>query len=126
MASVYEGIGLLDQNQTEKIRDINRALSDLSDKVSASLTVAMANANKTLTDDEALLHLFFDCTGTLSAGRNLVVPTNQKKYIVRNSTSGGFAITVKTSGGTGVAVAAGTVQELYCDGTNVIATAAAV
>lgn len=43
--------------------------------------------------------------GTLTAGRNLVVP-NEDYYTfwVDNQTAGGFALTVKTSGGTGVSL----------------------
>lgn len=59
-------------------------------------------------------------TGALTAARNVVVPTSQKVYLVKNSTTGGFAITVKTTAGTGIAVAAGTSQWVYCDGTNVV------
>lgn len=57
--------------------------------------------------------------GTLTAARNLVIPSAQKWYIVRNATTGGFAVTVKTSGGTGVSIANGYSQVVFCDGTNV-------
>jgi hypothetical protein len=41
-------------------------------------------------------------------------------YFVSNNTTGGFAITFKTSAGTGVSVANGQRMALYCDGTNVL------
>jgi hypothetical protein len=64
-------------------------------------------------------------TGTnLTTGRNVVVPDNKKEYIIVNGTA--QTLTVKTSGGTGIAVATSKTQLLYCDGTNVIAVAAAV
>lgn len=54
----------------------------------------------------------------LTASRNIIVPTNTKHYTLINSTA--QEITLKTSGGTGVAVAAGEQAALLCDGTNVI------
>jgi len=58
--------------------------------------------------------------GTLGSAANLVVPTSNKFYAVRNATTGGYTVTVKTSAGTGVALANGFTQLMYCDGTNVV------
>jgi microcystin-dependent protein len=57
---------------------------------------------------------------SLTATRNLVVPTVNKFYAVRNTTSGNQSIVVKTSAGTGVTLANGYTQLMYCDGTNVV------
>jgi hypothetical protein len=58
-------------------------------------------------------------TGTALTGAGTVVcPTNTKLYIVDNNTA--QIITVKTSGGTGVAVPVGKTMLVYCDGTNVV------
>jgi hypothetical protein len=43
-----------------------------------------------------------------------------KIYIIKNSVSGGFAVTLKTSAGTGISVPNGGTALLYCDGTNVV------
>jgi microcystin-dependent protein len=59
-------------------------------------------------------------TGAMTAGRNVVVPNANKLYLIKNSTTGGFAVTVKTSAGTGVTVPAGTARWVYADGTNVV------
>jgi hypothetical protein len=56
----------------------------------------------------------------MTAGRNMVVPTANKVYLVKNSTTGGFAVTVKTAAGSGVTVPATTARWVYCDGTNVV------
>ena len=82
---------------------------------SADYTLSTASG----TDDEAR-HMFLNIGGALTAGRNAIVPTTSKLYFVRNGTAGGFAVTVKTSGGTGIAVASGDYMALYCDGTNVV------
>ena len=47
----------------------------------------------------------------------IIVPTNTKKYIFINATA--QTLGVKTSGGTGIAVATNKTAILYCDGTNV-------
>jgi hypothetical protein len=63
------------------------------------------------------------CVGTNTAIRSIIIPTISKTYIVRNSTTGGFAITVKTTG-VGALVATipnGAVATVYCDGTDTYA-----
>lgn len=67
-------------------------------------------------DDEAR-HAVLNVTGTLTAARNLQAPSVSKVYIVKNGTSGGFAFTLKTSGGTGISIANGETAFCYCDGT---------
>jgi len=95
--------------------------------ISGTVAVAWASdADDTLTtangaDDEAR-HMFLNFTGgaTLSATRNVVVPTSSKLYFVRNGTSGSQSIVVKTTSGTGITVPNGAYMVLYCDGTNVV------
>ena len=54
----------------------------------------------------------------LTTGRNIIVPTNTKKYLFINGTA--QTLTLKTSGGSGIAVATVKNAILFCDGTNVI------
>jgi hypothetical protein len=65
-------------------------------------------------------NIFIECTGALTAARNLVVPANKKLYFIYNNTSGGYAVTVKVSGQTGISVANGTKVILVCNGTDVV------
>jgi hypothetical protein len=58
--------------------------------------------------------------GSLTANCNVVAPSVNKVYIVKNGTSGGYAVNLKTSGGNGVQVAANTSQLVYCNGANFI------
>lgn len=51
---------------------------------------------------------------------NLIVATAPKLYLIHNSTTGAFTITVKTAAGTGVVVVQGATRWVYCDGTNVL------
>ena len=65
-------------------------------------------------------NMFIECTGTLTAARNLIVPANKKLYFIYNNTTGGYAVTVKVSGQTGVSVANGTKVILVSNGTDVV------
>ncbi|MCG3771467.1 MAG: hypothetical protein JW384_02653 [Nitrosomonadaceae bacterium] len=80
----------------------------------ATTTISIANG-ATSTARQVVLLL----TGTLTAARDLVVPTIDKQYIVANNTTGGFAVTVKTTAGTGISVPNGQRRFLYVDSTNV-------
>lgn len=61
-------------------------------------------------------------TGALTANRNLIVPTNKKLYFIHNATTGGYAVTVKVSGQTGVSVPNGMKVILVSNGTDVVTT----
>jgi len=65
-------------------------------------------------------NMFIECTGSLSAARNLIVPSNRKLYFIYNNTSGGYAVTVKVSGQTGVSVPNGAKVVLVSNGTDVV------
>jgi len=65
-------------------------------------------------------NMYIECTGTLTANRNLVVPANKKLYFIYNNTSGGFAVTVKVSGQTGVSVPNGEKKLLVSNGTDIV------
>lgn len=55
---------------------------------------------------------------TLTGSRNIIIPGAEKLYIVKNSTTGGQNIVIKTSSGTGYTVPNGQTALVYCDGTN--------
>ena len=80
---------------------------------------AMSDANTTLTFAE-IRNQILEFTGTLSAGRNIVVPLIPRQWTVFNNTAGGFALTFIGATGTGVAIAAGKRAIIYSDGTNVV------
>ena len=105
---------------------VNNGITDLVDAaVAGTTTVAFTTAaDYTLTSsngaaDEAR-KMFLNFTGTPGAAANVICPATSKLYFVSNNTTGGFAITVKTAAGTGIAVASGINVALYCNGTNVI------
>jgi hypothetical protein len=82
--------------------------------------ITFANAQYTLTafnglPDEAR-NAVLNLIGTNSTAQNLIAPAVEKTYTIKNAT--GAAVTIKTSGGTGVVIATGTTQIVWCDGTN--------
>lgn len=119
-----ELIGTGEQSGTWGITT-NTNLGTLIDEAIAGVaTITMTDANYTLsvadgaTDESRQAVLVM--TGTLSAARNVICPNDEKVYIIKNSTTGGYPITLKTSAGTGVSVANGDVVLVYCDATNVL------
>jgi hypothetical protein len=123
--SATENLGItpIASNQAQKEVTANEAFERLAGALAEKLFVAMADADATLTSAQALANASFECTGALTADRALVVPAARKLYDVANRTSGGFAVTVRTVSGGGVAIAAGDEQIVRCDGTGVLAVA---
>ena len=88
------------------------ATGDFTSNV-ATLTLADTNASQTARA------FVLDVTATLSAAGTINVPAVQKPYIVFNNTVGGFAITIKVSGQTGVSVPNGRKAIVYNNGTDI-------
>lgn len=94
----------------------------IEEAIAGVASITMSDANYTLTTadgatDQARQAVLV-LSGTLSANREVIAPAEQKVYIVKNSTTGGYATTIKTSAGSGYAVANGKTVLVYCDGTN--------
>jgi hypothetical protein len=66
------------------------------------------------------LYLNTTSSVSLTATRNLIVPTINKNYVIENNTTGGRSIVVKTSAGTGITIPNGNKVPVYVDGTNVV------
>jgi len=84
----------------------------------ADLTLGYTDSNGSQIFRNLVLNV--TSSGSLTATRNLIVPTTAKQYYIFNNTSGSQSITVKTSAGTGVIVPNGGKALVYCDGTNVV------
>ena len=84
----------------------------------ADLTIALTDSNASQVARNFALNV--TSSGSLTATRNLIVPTLEKSYLIRNNTTGSQSIVVKTSAGTGVTVPNGTYLLVYVDGTNVV------
>ena len=104
--------------------DVNYGTTDYID-------IAIAGTNNITTDGDVTLtqttgttsgnnivgttaqYAILNCTGARTAARNIIAPTVSKTYVVINSTTGGYAITIKKSGGTGVSIANGETAIVY-------------
>jgi hypothetical protein len=84
----------------------------------ADLTISLTSTNTTQVARNYILNV--TSTGSLTATRNLVVPSINKPYIIENNTTGGQSIVVKTAAGTGVTVPNGKKTMVYADTTNVV------
>lgn len=88
-------------------------------------TLAMADANKTLTYEQAMCESM-ELTGALTALRDVIVPLVPRAWTVFANTSGGFGVRVIGASGTGITVADGKRAIVECDGTNVVRVTADV
>ena len=108
------------QAQNAKEDAFNLMADNLDKAWTNPVSISVPDANVTLSNSTALSNLLFSFTGALTANRNVVVPAKKKIYFVKNSTTGGFGVVVKTPSGTGITVLNTSYIILYCDGTNVI------
>jgi hypothetical protein len=110
----------------------NTNLNILQQAIAGYQTVALnATTGATLLFSNGILsngkNAVLDLTGTITSSVNVIVPDSgsgtapEKVYTVKNSTTGSFAVTFKTTSGTGATWAAGDkgVKLLYSDGTNI-------
>jgi len=95
---------------------VGMATLDTADFTSNICTLTLTNTNAAQDARAACLNI----TATLSAAGTLNVPAIQKPYIILNNSVGGFAVTVKVSGLTGVAIPAGKACVVYNNGTDVV------
>jgi hypothetical protein len=86
----------------------------------ANKTITLTESNSSQDARNLFLYVDTDVSTTLTATRDLIVPTIEKTYVVHNDTAGSQSIRVKTSGGTGITIPNGKKALLYVDGTNVI------
>lgn len=87
-------------------------------------------ANYTLTTvngaaDQAR-NMILNISGALTADRNVICPTFNKMYIIKNATTGGFNVIIKTLAGTGVTIPSGATNVVYCDGVNVVSASSTI
>lgn len=103
----------------------NNNLGTLLDQaIAGTASITMLDADYTLSayngvTDESR-QMILNIGGALTNNRNIICPPTSKIYVIKNNTTGGFSVTLKTSSGTGVAVSNGKTTIAYCDNTNVV------
>jgi hypothetical protein len=111
---------VVNNNITSMVEQAIAGLATINTWTAASHTLTTADG----TTDEARCAIL-ECSGAPGAAASVICPAFSKVYIIKNSVTGGYAVTLKTSAGTGISVANGTTAVLYCDGTNVVSAATA-
>lgn len=90
--------------------------------LAADANYVLTTANSA-TDEARCMGLNFTSSLSLTATRNITVPTSTKSYLVKNGTTGGQALQIKTAAGTGITIPNGKTTLVLCDGVNVISGA---
>jgi hypothetical protein len=78
----------------------------------------LTSADGTTSESRCAMLEFTDTGTALTGDATVVCPTAAKIYICKNDA--GQKVTIKTSAGTGVAIADGQTMFVFCDGTNVV------
>ena len=106
---------VVNNNITSMVEQAIAGLATINTWTTASHTLTTANG----TTSEARCAIL-QCSGAPGAAATVICPAFSKVYIIKNSVTGGYAVTLKTSAGTGISVPNGGTALLYCDGTNVV------
>ena len=110
---------VVNDNITSMVEQAIAGMATISTWTTNAHTLTTANG----TTDEARCAMLLLQTGAggtaLSGAGQVICPALTKLYVVKNDAA--YAVTVKTSGGSGVSVSAGDTTFVFCDGTNVVA-----
>lgn len=117
--------------------DVNKGITDYLDIAIAGTNTFSADSNVTLTQTQGASagsnisattaqYMQLLCNGARTAVRNITVPATSKSYLVNNSTTGGFAVVVKTGVSTGVSIAAGEKAVIAYDGSDFVKIASSL
>lgn len=104
----------------------NRNLGTLIEQaVAGTATISLPDADYTLVAAQGVLDqaraAVLVLGGVLTADRNVIAPSADKVYVVRNNTTGGKNIILKTASGVGVTIPPGRSSLVFCDGTDFFA-----
>ena len=105
----------------------NNNLNLIQQAIAGYQSIDVASADVTLVMTDASVsnarNMILKFTGTLAAGRQVLVPNGiEKFYIIQDSTNhNGSNLTFKTVGGTGFTLEQGKMSAAYSDGTNITA-----
>lgn len=103
-------------SQAQKEVTANAAFDALDKALCQLTTVALSDANLSLTDAQVLESFYLRFTGALTAARTITVPARAKPFIAENATTSGFALSFKTPSGAAISVGMGGRKLFYGDG----------
>lgn len=118
-------IAELVEGQGQQAVTVNTALAKIDKALASYLSKSVAGSiNVTLTATE-WENKAFQFTGAITANISVIVPNTPRVFVVYNTTTGAFTLTIRTSAGTGVVVSSMRTL-LICDGTDVYNLGAAM
>ena len=97
---------------------IEQAITGVESVSLTGVSTYTLSASNAVADQSRNAVLVF--TGTPTANCNVIAPSVNKVYIIKNGTSGGYTVNIKTSSGNAVVVAANTTQLVYCNAVDFI------
>lgn len=97
---------------------IEQAITGVESVSLTGVSTYTLSASNAVADQSRNAVLIF--TGTPTANCNVIAPSVNKIYIVKNGTSGGYTVNIKTSSGNAVVIAANTTQLVYCNAVDFI------
>jgi hypothetical protein len=128
MANSYTGAGLIKQvtgennNTWGDYENTNANIEQLL--IAGFLSQAITSGDVTLADADGVAddgkNKAIKTTGVLTGNRALIVPTKPRVWVVWNTNTGAYTMTVKTAAGTGIVVPQGAIYILLGDGTNIV------
>jgi hypothetical protein len=106
---------------------VNDSITSLVDSAVAGTTTLSSDADVTLTTTDGASNqarqAVLLCSGSRTALRSIVAPSQSKAYIVINATTGGYGVVVQGSGTTGVTVNNGTQALIAWNGSDFVVVA---
>jgi hypothetical protein len=99
--------------------NLNQQVLSLLETAIAGMSTVNTTGGATVLTQAQYRAALIDITGTLTSTATITLPSVSKKYKIRNSTSGAFALGIKTAAGNTVYIPQGTWADIWCDGTNV-------
>jgi microcystin-dependent protein len=103
-------------NSWGDIADANWTKLDNAYGARTALTLSSTNVTLTATEERVnAIH----CTGTLTGNVDIIFTGKGGRWIVKNSCSGNFTVTLKVAAQTGVTISRGTTIQVYFNGTDI-------
>ena len=90
------GIPFIQAAQNQKEVTANAAFEALDASANAAISIAMGDANITLTDAQALRAGLITLTGSNTAVRKVTLPSKARRIAIQNSTGGGGPVSSRT------------------------------
>src|SRR5437667_12693774 len=100
------GLDHIATNQASPEVTANATFDGLDNAMNAQLSVSNADADLTLSATQFKGSVSFLITSANTGNHNVNVPATKRLFFAQNGTSGGHNLTFKTSGGTGIILAA--------------------